>query len=119
MSNQTKLKRANASRRARRVRMKVQGTAERPRLSVFRSLKHITVQLIDDVSGKTLASSSDAQVDVKGKKGVEIAALVGADIAKKATAAGVKSTLFDRGSYKYHGRVKALAEAAREGGLQF
>lgn len=114
-----KLKRANAFRRARRVRAKVQGSAERPRLSVFRSLKHISVQLIDDDAGTTMISSSDSVVSEKGKKGVEMAALVGADIAKKAIAAGLTSVVFDRGSYKYHGRVKALAEAARAGGLKF
>lgn len=119
MSKTMKLKRHNAARRAHRVRARVRGTAERPRLSVFRSLKHISVQVIDDAAGKTIASSSDAAVDAKGKKGVEIAALVGADIAKKATAAGVKEIVFDRGSYKYHGRVKAIADAAREGGLVF
>ncbi len=113
------LKRHNAKRRAYRVRAKVRGTAERPRLSVFRSLKHIYVQVIDDVAQKTIASSSDASVDAKGKKGKDVAALVGADIAAKATAAGVKAVVFDRGSYKFHGRVQALADAAREGGLEF
>ena len=119
MSKTMKLKRKNAKRRAIRTRAKVQGTAARPRLSVFRSLKHISVQLIDDSVGKTLASSSDAAVDSKGKKGMEIATLVGTDIGSKAIAAGAKEVVFDRGSYKYHGRVKALADAARESGLVF
>lgn len=105
--------------RARRTRSKIRGVALLPRLSVFRSSKHISVQLIDDSVGKTLASSSDKHVDVAGKKPVEIAALVGTDVAKKAIAAGVKQVVFDRGSYKFHGRVKALADAAREGGLEF
>jgi large subunit ribosomal protein L18 len=114
-----KLKRKNAKRRAIRTRAKVQGTAKRPRLSVFRSSKHISVQLIDDAAGKTIVSSSDTAVDAKGKKGMEIATLVGEDIGKKAIASGAKEIVFDRGSYKYHGRIKALADAARETGLVF
>lgn len=119
MLKKMQLKRHNAARRAYRVRVKVQGTATRPRLSVFRSLKHISVQLIDDAAGRTMVSSSDYAIDAKGKKGLEVATLLGTDIAKKATTAGIKEVVFDRGSYKYHGRVKALADAAREGGLVF
>jgi len=86
---------------------------------VFRSLKHIYVQVIDDATGKTLAASSDKLINGKGKGRTEVATMVGTDVAKKAVEAGVKEVVFDRGSYKYHGRVKALAEAAREGGLTF
>lgn len=112
-------KHEHARLRARRTRGKIRSVAVLPRLSVFRSAKHISVQVIDDTAGKTLASSSDKHIDAAGKKPVEIAALVGADIAKKAVAANVKQVVFDRGSYKFHGRVKALADAAREGGLEF
>lgn len=108
-----------AKRRANRTRSKIRGTEARPRLSIFRSAKHISAQVIDDAQGKTLASSGDKQVSAEGKKPVEVAALVGSDIAKKAQEAGVKTVVFDRGAFKYHGRVKALAEAAREGGLEF
>ena len=112
-------KRALAARRAGRTRAQIRGTAQRPRLTVFRSLKHISAQVIDDTAGRTLVSSSDKHVDVKGKKPVEIAMLVGADIAEKAKKAGVTTVVFDRGSYKYHGRVASLAQAARESGLIF
>lgn len=112
-------KRNLTKRRAHRTRSRIRGTEMRPRLSVFRSLNHIYAQIIDDSKGVTLVSSSDTHVDGKGKKPVEVAALVGADIAAKAKKAGVESIVFDRGPYKYHGRVAALAEAAREGGLQF
>lgn len=111
--------RHRAKRRARRTRKQIVGTVKRPRLSVFRSLKHIFVQVIDDKVGKTIASSSDLSVNVKEKKPVEIAALVGTDVAQKAKAAGISSVVFDRGSYRYHGRVKALADAARKEGLEF
>lgn len=104
--------------RARRTRASIQGSG-RPRLSVSRSAKHISVQLIDDAQGKTLVASSDSMIDTKNKKPIEKAALVGADIAKKAKEAGVTSVVFDRGAFKYHGRVKALADAARDGGLEF
>jgi len=114
-----KEKHAKKLRRATRVRAKVRGTAERPRLSVHRSLRHMSVQVIDDVAGTTLASTSDKHVDAAGKKPVEVASLIGAEIAKRAQAAGITTVVFDRGSYLYHGRVKALAEAAREGGLTF
>jgi len=106
-------------RRHRRVRGKVSGTAERPRLAVFRSNRGITAQLIDDTSGKTLAAASwlDAKT-FKGSKS-EQAVEVGRLLAEAAKKAGVESAVFDRAGYLYHGRVKALANAAREGGLKF
>lgn len=110
-------------RRRFRVRKSLKGTPEQPRLSVSRSHKHIAVQVIDDASGKTLASASTLDKGLAGSVkfggNVEAASAVGKAIAERATAAGIKAVCFDRGSYKYHGRVAALAEAAREGGLQF
>ena len=115
--------RAARRRRHIRVRHTLAGTPERPRLAVFRSLNHIYAQIIDDAAGHTLAAASDTEADVRsarnGKKKAEIAALVGESLAKKAKAAGVTTVVFDRGGFKYHGRVKALAEAARKGGLGF
>jgi large subunit ribosomal protein L18 len=114
----------NATRRFvhERIRKKVQGTAERPRLNVYRSVNHIYVQLIDDLAGKTLIAASSA-VGKKGqrKTGGNLAAAkeIGKAIAEKAKAKGISKVVFDRGGYLYHGRVKALADAAREGGLQF
>jgi large subunit ribosomal protein L18 len=106
-----------------RVRMMVSGTAERPRLCVYRSLDHIYAQVIDDRAGKTLASASSADKDtkknLKGGGNVAAAKVVGKAVADRAKAAGVSKVVFDRGGYKYHGRVKALADAAREAGLQF
>ncbi len=106
-----------------RVRMTVSGTAERPRLCVYRSLDHIYAQVIDDRAGKTLVSASTADKDtkknLKGGGNVAAAKVVGKAIADRAKAAGVSKVVFDRGGYKYHGRVKALADAAREAGLQF
>ncbi len=110
-------------RRRRHVRAKVQGTAERPRLSVFRSNKHIYAQLVDDLNGVTLAAACSLNVregDTTPYGGnVKGAAAVGKKIAEEAKAKGIAKAAFDRGHYKYHGRVKALADAAREGGLQF
>jgi large subunit ribosomal protein L18 len=102
-----------------RIRVKVAGTAERPRLSVFRSLNHIYAQVIDDEQGVTLASAST--LSEKAKTGGNIAAAkeIGKAIAEKATAKGVKQVVFDRGGFLYHGRIKALADAAREAGLEF
>ena len=106
-------------RRRRRIRGKVAGTAERPRLVVFRSNRGIAAQLVDDVSGKTLAASSSLGLrSFKGNK-VDQAAEVGKSLAAAAKSAGIESAVFDRGGYLYHGRVKALADAAREGGLTF
>jgi large subunit ribosomal protein L18 len=110
-------------RRHRRVRVTAEGTPERPRLSVFRSLRHITAQVIDDALGRTLVSAStldsELKAQIEGKKKTEQAKLVGKALAERAQQAGVKQVVFDRGGYKYHGRVKALAEACREGGLDF
>ncbi len=107
---------SNAFRRVLRVRAKISGTAARPRLAVVRSLKHISVQVIDDTSGKTIASASDK--DLKGTK-LEKASAVGKLIAERAKAKGVSAVVFDRRDKQYHGRVRAVAEGAREGGLQF
>ena len=103
------------------IRHKINGTGNKPRLSVFRSNSEIYVQLIDDVSGKTLVSASSQDKDVKAQKGTKLekSKLVGAAIARKATDLGISNVVFDRSGYLYHGRVKALAEGAREGGLQF
>ena len=110
--------------RAQRIRRQIKKVAgERPRLSVYRSSKNIYVQLIDDANGHTVASASTLEADLKGKikTGADVAAAaeVGKLIAERASKAGVKEVVFDRGPYIYHGRVKALAEAAREGGLSF
>jgi large subunit ribosomal protein L18 len=116
-------KREKLLRRHLRVRRKVVGSAERPRLAVHRTLKHIYAQLIDDYAGKTLAAASTCSKSVreglKGGNNIAAAKKVGAEIARLAKAAGVTKVVFDRGGYKYHGRVKALADAAREGGLDF
>lgn len=112
-------KRTAAKRRAIRTRAKVHGTQERPRLTVFRSGAHIYAQVINDDAGTTLAASSDLALKVTGRKPLELAALVGEDVAKKAKSAGVGKIVFDRGPYLYHGRVKAVALAAREVGLEF
>jgi len=104
-----------------RIRKRLRGAPERPRLSVFRSLKHIYAQIIDDRTGRTLAAASSAEKDSPIRSGGNVAGAkeVGKLIAERAKAAGVSSVVFDRGGYLYHGRVKALAEAAREGGLKF
>ncbi|RMH13899.1 MAG: 50S ribosomal protein L18 [Planctomycetota bacterium] len=108
------------SRRRTGIRKRVIGTPERPRLSVYRSLNHIYVQVIDDLSGRTLCSASSRDKESNGKGGnVAAARAVGARIAERAKAAGISSVAFDRGGFRYHGRIKALADAAREGGLQF
>lgn len=103
------------------IRKNIFGTLEQPRLSVFRSNKDIYAQIIDDLSGKTLASVSSNGKELAGNKGtkVELAQLVGKKIAEKALSAGVENVVFDRNGYLYHGRVKALAEGVREGGLKF
>lgn len=107
----------NRLRRKRRVRAKVHGTADRPRMSVFRSLSGMQVQLIDDEAGKTVAAASSKEAKVKST--VEGAAKLGKLIADKARKKKIEKVVFDRAGYKYHGRVKALADAAREGGLAF
>ena len=106
-------------RRRRRVRAKVHGSAERPRISVFRSNRGIFAQLIDDDAGRTLASVNWTEADLRSLKPMEQANKAGALLAERAKAAGVDAAVFDRGGYQYHGRVKALAEGAREGGLAF
>lgn len=106
-------------RRHKRVREQISGTAEIPRLNVFRSNCHIFAQLINDINGTTLASSSSVELKLKNGGNKEGAALVGADIAKKAKTLKIKKVIFDRGGYLYHGRVEALASSARKNGLEF
>jgi len=116
-------RRAARLRRHTRVRKRVVGTSERPRLNVFRSLRHVYAQVIDDSQGHTLVSAStidpDVKVQLQGLTKTEQARVVGEMLAKRALSRGIKKVVFDRGGYKYHGRVKALADAAREGGLEF
>jgi len=116
----TRLKEKNRKRvrRAHRVRAKIHGTAQRPRLSVFRSLKHISAQLIDDDKGETLAAASDLDINKKSAS-IDFAKAVGAKLAAVALKKNIKAVVFDRGSYAYHGKVKAVAEGARSGGLKF
>jgi large subunit ribosomal protein L18 len=110
---------ARRLKRRRRVRAKVRGSAERPRISVFRSNRGIFVQLIDDDAGRTLAAVNWTEGELRSLKPLEQATRAGALLADRAKAAGVETAVFDRGGYRYHGRVKALAEGAREGGLNF
>lgn len=110
--------RAARHRRHRRIRVTLSGTEQRPRLNVFRSLQHIYAQVIDDTTGMTLAAASTLGESVSGNK-TERARLVGKTIAERAREKGVSAVVFDRGGYKYHGRIKALADAAREAGLDF
>jgi large subunit ribosomal protein L18 len=120
MSDQAKARREGRLRRHRRVRKKVVGTPARPRLAVFRSNKHISVQVIDDLNGRTLAAASSVEASLRdGSGNVDSAKKVGSLLAERAKAAGVTSVVFDRGGYLYHGRVAALADAARDGGLEF
>jgi large subunit ribosomal protein L18 len=118
-----KKKRRQQLRRRRHVRSSIVGTAERPRLSVFRSSKHIYAQLIDDLSGVTLAAASSAGKEARASLpyggNIKAAAVVGKHLAEAAKSKGIGKVAFDRGHYRYHGRVKALADGAREGGLQF
>jgi len=114
-----KTKEQGRLRRHRRVRSKITGTANRPRLAVYRSNARIYAQVIDDASGHTLVAASSLDKDVAGSKRAEQAALVGKLLAERAKEAGVRAVVFDRGGYLYHGRVKALADAAREAGLEF
>ncbi|MEM7330742.1 MAG: 50S ribosomal protein L18 [Chloroflexota bacterium] len=110
-------------RRQRRIRMKISGTADRPRLNVFRSLGHIYAQVIDDVAGHTIASASTVDKTLRGqldgKNKSDQAKLVGETVAQRAKDVGVETVIFDRGGFIYHGRIKSLAEGAREGGLKF
>jgi large subunit ribosomal protein L18 len=122
MSDIAKARREGRLRRHRRVRKKIHGTAERPRLAVFRSNKHLSVQLIDDDAGRTLAAASTTEAEQRsaGTGGsVHAARRVGTLIAERGSAAGITTVVFDRGGYGYHGRVAALAAAAREAGLEF
>jgi large subunit ribosomal protein L18 len=120
MSQTAKQKRDARTRRHRRVRKTVRGTAERPRLAVFRSNKHISAQVIDDVSGRTLVAASTVEGERSGATGNKVAAAdVGRRIAERAKAAGIDRVVFDRGGFLYHGRVASVADAAREAGLEF
>jgi len=111
---------AQRKKRHKRVRSKISGTPERPRLNVFRSAKHIYAQIIDDSKGVTICSASSVEKDFEGSgSNKDAAKKVGAKVAERAVAKGVETVVFDRGGYIYHGRVKELAEAAREGGLKF
>jgi large subunit ribosomal protein L18 len=117
----TARKRLRRVRRHARVRKHISGTATRPRLAVFRSARHISVQLIDDTSGRTLAAAGTVESGLRERPGGNVGAAqaVGRLIAERAAAAGISTVVFDRGGYRYHGRVAALADAARQGGLEF
>ena len=120
MSDSAKYKREARIRRHRRVRKKVRGTAERPRLAVFRSNKHISAQIIDDRAGRTLAAASTTEAALAdAHANIDGATKVGELLAERAKAAGVTTVVFDRGGNLYHGRIAALADAARKGGLEF
>lgn len=112
------VKQERRARRKRGLRKRIVGTSERPRLTVYRSLQHMYAQIIDDMSGRTLVSASSAQAKTAGGN-VKAAESVGAAVAERAKAAGITKVAFDRNGFKYHGRVKAVAEAARKGGLEF
>ena len=105
----------------RRIRRKVKGSSERPRLAVYRSLNHIYAQVVDDLNGQTIVSASTTEKDLRGTTGgnLEAARRIGTAIAERALEKGIESVVFDRGGYQYHGRIKALADAAREAGLEF
>jgi large subunit ribosomal protein L18 len=121
MANHSNVRRESRIRRHRRVRKKIHGTAARPRLAVHRSNKHLSVQVIDDDAGCTLAAASTTEAELRGEGGHSVASAtkVGKLIAERAKAAGVTEVVFDRGGYIYHGRVAAVAAAAREAGLEF
>ena len=123
MSSISAIKLKRQDRRKARIRGVVRGTTQRPRLSVFRSLKNISVQIVDDTTGRTLVSANTLEKNLRGTTGgggnVKAAVLIGKQIAERARQKGIEKVAFDRGGYRYHGRVKALADAAREGGLQF
>ena len=122
MTVSTKDKQLGRARRHHRIRKKVSGTAARPRLAVFRSNKHIVAQVIDDRAGRTLAAASTHEGDLKASGGTgnkEAAAAVGRLVAERAKAAGITTVVFDRGGFVYHGRIAALADAARKAGLEF
>jgi large subunit ribosomal protein L18 len=122
MSNVAHARREGRIRRHRRVRKKIHGTAERPRLAVHRSNKHVSVQVIDDDAGTTIAAVASTEADLRGAGSggsVEMATRVGQLIAERAKAAGIEKVVFDRGGFAYHGRIAAVAAAAREAGLEF
>ena len=121
MAKIAQIRRESRLRRHRRVRKKIHGTAERPRLAVHRTNKHFNMQLIDDDRGHTIAAASSVESDLRASSGatIEAATKVGQLIAQRAKAAGVSSVVFDRGGFAYHGRVAAAAQAAREAGLEF
>jgi large subunit ribosomal protein L18 len=119
LNNKEKIKAWKRVRRVARVRARFEGTPTRPRLAVERTLKHIRVQVINDETGKTLVSAGDHEIKSKTEGKVALAAEIGKLIAEKALKAGIKTVVFDRRSYRYHGRVKAVADGAREGGLIF
>ena len=121
MANIARIRRESRLRRHRRVRKKIHGTAERPRLAVHRTNKHFNMQLINDDLGHTIAAASSVETDMRSTSGATVSAAtkVGALIAQRAKAAGVSTVVFDRGGFAYHGRVAAAAEAAREAGLEF
>jgi large subunit ribosomal protein L18 len=120
MSSIANARRESRLRRHRRVRKKIHGTAARPRLAVHRSNKHVIAQVIDDDTGRTLAAASSTESDLRtGGHGVEVASKIGTRIAERALAVGVRHVVFDRGGFIYHGRVAAVAAAAREAGLEF
>ncbi|MGE0761814.1 MAG: 50S ribosomal protein L18 [Bdellovibrionales bacterium] len=117
-ANKTSTKRVKRLKNKAKIRKKVTGTGERPRLTVFRSARHLYAQLIDDATGKTLLSVSTLKGDAKGKK-TEMAKQIGAQLAKEALSKNIKNVVFDRGGFLYHGRIKAIADGAREAGLNF
>lgn len=117
MSKATQLKNTRRTRRKRRVRAKISGTAERPRISVVRSNRGVSAQVIDDVAGKTLVSVNWTEADLRKLSGSEQATKAGQLLAERAKGAGIESAVFDRNGYLYHGRVKAFAEGVREGGI--
>jgi large subunit ribosomal protein L18 len=121
MTDIAKIRREGRIRRHRRVRKKIHGTAERPRLAVYRSNKHLSVQVIDDDAGRTLVSAATVEPDLRGAGGGSVAAAtrLGTLVAERAKAAGIEQVVFDRGGFVYHGRIAALATAAREAGLEF
>ncbi len=122
MTNIAQARRSGRLRRHRRVRKKIHGTAARPRLAVFRSNRHLSVQVIDDDAGATLVAASTTEADLRAAgsgSSVDAATRVGTLVAERAKAAGVEQVVFDRGGFRYHGRVAALADAAREAGLRF
>ncbi len=121
MATESNIKRKNARRlRVKRgIRKKISGTASRPRLSVFRSNRHIYAQLIDDVAGRTLAAAASVEGGIEAAKPVDVSRAVGERLAERAREAGITEVIFDRNGYRYHGRVQALAEGARAGGLKF